>query len=218
MTNRAPVLALIFDMDGVIVDSNPVHREAWVLYNRRFGIETDDAMLERMLGRRNDEIVRDYFGGNLAAEEVAAHGAGKEVLYREIIGSRLTEALVPGVLEFLARHQDLPIGLGTNAEPPNVEFLFERAGLRPFFSAVVDGHQVANPKPHPEVYLNAAGLLGIAAANCVVFEDSHSGIAAARAAGMQVVGLRTTHAELPGVDLEIDNFLSPALEPWLAGR
>src|SRR5579862_96831 len=205
-------------MDGVIIHSNPVHREAWVQYNRRFGIETDDAMLQRMLGRRNDEIIRDFFGGNVAVAEVAAHGAAKEALYREIIGSRVNEALVPGVREFLARHQDMPVGLATNAEPANVEFLFDRAGLRPFFGAVVDGHQVANPKPHPDVYLKAAELLGVAAANCVVFEDSHSGIQAARAAGMRVVGVRTTHDELPGVDLEIDDFRSPALEPWLAGR
>jgi beta-phosphoglucomutase family hydrolase len=218
VSERAPVRALIFDMDGVIIHSNPVHREAWVLYNRRFGIETDDAMLQRMLGRRNDEIIQDFFGGNVAVEEVAAHGAAKEALYREIIGSRVSEALVPGVREFLPRHQGMPIGLATNAEPANVEFLFERAGLRPFFHVVVDGHQVANPKPHPEVYLKAAELLGVAATNCVVFEDSHSGIQAARAAGMRVVGVRTTHAELPGVDLEIDDFRSPALEPWLAGR
>jgi beta-phosphoglucomutase len=216
VTSAGP--ALIFDMDGVIIHSNPVHREAWVLYNRRFGIETDDAMLQRMLGRRNDEIIRDFFGGNVAVEEVAAHGASKEALYREIIGSRVSEALVPGVREFLGRHQDLPIGLATNAEPANVEFLFERAHLRQFFRVVVDGHQVANPKPHPDVYLKAAELLGVAAANCVVFEDSHSGIQAARAAGMRVIGVRTTHGELPGVDLEIDDFLSPALEPWLAGR
>ena len=109
MTSPAPAQALIFDMDGVIIHSNPVHREAWVLYNRRFGIETDDAMLQRMLGRRNDEIIRDFFGGHVAVEEVAAHGAAKEALYREIIGARVSEALVPGVREFLARHRTCPL-------------------------------------------------------------------------------------------------------------
>ena len=71
-------LALIFDMDGVIVDSNPLHREAWILFNRRYGVETTDAMLQRMYGRRNDQIVRDFFGEGLPAEEVAARGAAKE--------------------------------------------------------------------------------------------------------------------------------------------
>lgn len=217
MADRAP-LAFILDMDGVIIDSNPVHREVWALYNRRFGIETDDAMQQRMYGRRNDEIVRDFFGAHLTPEEIAAHGAAKEALFREVIGPRVREALVPGVREFLERHQESPIALATNAEPANVEFLFAAAGLRPFFRVVVDGHQVTHAKPDPEVYLKAARLLGAAPAACIVFEDSFSGIESGRAAGMQVVGVRTTHDRLPGTDLEIDDFRSPDLEPWLAQR
>ena len=76
-----PGLALIFDMDGVILDSNPIHREAWRLFNRRFGIETDEAMESRMYGKRNDEIVRDFFGADLDPGLVAAHGAAKESLF-----------------------------------------------------------------------------------------------------------------------------------------
>jgi beta-phosphoglucomutase-like phosphatase (HAD superfamily) len=82
----------------------------------------------------------------------------------------------------------------------------------------VDGHQVARPKPHPDIYLRAAELLGVPPEDCVVFEDSLTGIQAARAAGMAVVGVGTTHDELPGVGLEIRDFTSPALEPWLATR
>jgi len=205
-------------MDGVIIDSNPVHREVWALYNRRFGIETDEAMQERMYGRRNDEIVRDFFGAHLTPDEVASHGSAKEALFREIIGPRVRESLVPGVREFLERNRASPIALATNAEPANVEFFFEAAGLRPFFRVIVDGHQVTHPKPHPEVYLKAAQLLGEAPAACIVFEDSRSGIESARAAGMRVVGVRTTHDRLPGTDLEIDDFQSPELELWLAGR
>ncbi len=211
-------LALILDMDGVIVDSNPVHRKVWAEYNRRFGIATDEAMQQRMYGRRNDDIVRDFFGEHLTLDEVRAHGAAKERLFRETIGPVMNEALVPGLREFLKRHSHQPVGLATNAEPENVEFLLEAAGLRPYFRAVVDGHQVANAKPHPDIYLRAAGLLGAAPCDCVVFEDSFTGIQAARAAGMAVIGVQTTHDELPGVDLEIRDFKSPALEPWLATR
>jgi len=218
MANLARELALILDMDGVIIDSNPIHRRVWAEYNRRFGIETDEGMQQRMYGRRNDEIVRDFFGSHLTDEEVRAHGAAKERLYRETIRPAIQEALVPGVREFLERHGGQPIGLATNAEPANVEFLMEAAHLRPYFRAVVDGHQVPNPKPHPDIYLRAAGLLGAEPGHCVVFEDSRTGIEAARAAGMAVVGLRTTHEELPGVDLEIRDFNSPELEPWLANR
>ncbi|HXI41520.1 MAG TPA: beta-phosphoglucomutase family hydrolase [Bryobacteraceae bacterium] len=210
--------ALIFDMDGVIIDSNPVHREVWAAYNRRFGIETDEAMQQRMYGRRNDDIVRDFFGDHLTLDQVRAHGAAKERLFRETIGPVLNDALVPGLREFLERHRHQPLGIATNAEPENVEFLLDNARLRPYFRAVVDGHQVARPKPHPDIYLKTAELLGAPPENCVVFEDSFTGIEAARAAGMAVVGVGTTHDAMPGVDLEIRDFTSPALEPWLATR
>jgi len=218
MASLTRELALILDMDGVIVDSNPVHRGVWAAYNRRFGIETDEAMQQRMYGRRNDDIVRDFFGGHLSPEEVRAHGAAKERLFRETIRPLLPEALVPGLRAFLERHRHQPLGLASNAEPENVNFLLDTARLRPYFRAIVDGHQVPRPKPHPEIYLQAAALLGAHPQDCVVFEDSFTGIQAARAAGMAVVGVATAHDELPDVDLEIRDFSSPTLEPWLATR
>jgi beta-phosphoglucomutase len=162
-----------------------------------------------MYGRRNDEIVRDFFGPGLSVEQIAAHGAAKEKLYREMLEPGLAETLVPGVREFLQRHAGQSVGLATNAEPANVDFVLDRGGLRAYFRVVVDGHQVQHPKPHPEIYLRAAGLLSVAPRNCIVFEDSFSGVAAARAAGARVVGLRTTHPDLPGADLAIDDFRGP---------
>ncbi len=208
--------ALIFDMDGVIVDSNPVHRDAWLRFNSSRGIQTSDAMQERMYGKRNDEIIRDFFGNTLSDADVFQYGADKELVYRELIGPLLPDAIVPGLRAFLERHQDLPIACGTNAEPENVTFVLRKAGLDHLFRVAVDGHQVARPKPFPDIYLKAAELLGVEPARCLVFEDSYAGIEAARAAGMKVVGLRTTHPELPGTELEIDNFLAPELEPFLA--
>lgn len=204
-------------MDGVVVDSNPAHRQAWLVYNRQFGIETDEAMQQRMYGKHNSDIVRDFFGPHLSAEEVLAHGAAKEALYRSLMEPELERRLVPGVREFLARHAASPLALATNAEPANVAFILQNANLARYFRVTLDGHAVRNPKPHPEVYLRAAELLGAAPADCIVFEDSHSGITAARAAGMRAVGLRTTHADL-AADLHIDDFFSPELEPWLASQ
>jgi beta-phosphoglucomutase len=208
-------MAIVLDMDGVIVDSNPVHRNAWSIYNQRFGIETDEAMQQRMYGKRNDEIVRDFLGPNLTADEVRAHGAAKERLYRELMADAMPAALVPGVREFLERHAGAPMGVATNAEPENVDFILDSAGLRRYFKVVIDGHQVRNPKPDPEIYLRAAERLGIPACDCIVFEDSLPGLEAARNAGMRTVGLKTTHAELPDADLAIGNFLSAELDPWL---
>jgi beta-phosphoglucomutase len=202
-------------MDGVIVDSNPLHRESWSVFGRRYGLETTGAMLQRMYGKRNDDIVRDFFGAELPPEEVAVRGRAKEQLYREMVSGRIEEILVPGLRPFLETHRGIPMGIASNAEPENIDLVLDRAGLRPYFRVVVDGQQVLNPKPHPDIYLRAAELLGVAPPNCIVFEDSHSGVAAAVSAGMRVIGLSTTEVNLPGTHITIDNFLSTDLEPWL---
>jgi beta-phosphoglucomutase len=212
------ILALIFDMDGVIIDSNPVHRIAWAEYLRRYGVEMTEAMQQRMYGKRNDEIIRDFLGAHLTAGEVFAHGAAKEALYREMMKPRAAESLVPGIRGFLERHRNLKSGLATNAEPPNVDFVLDTTGLRSLFPVVVNGHQVTHPKPHPEIYLRVAELLRVPPPECVVFEDSYTGVEAGLAAGMRVVGLTTTHHDLPGVSLAIANFRDPALESWLAAQ
>ena len=211
-------LALIFDMDGVIVDSNPLHRDAWTEFNRRQGLATTDEMLERMYGRRNDQIVRDFFGDGISDEVVAAHGAAKEEIYREMLAGRIEATLVPGLRSFLDLAADVPKAVATNAEPENVNFVLERTGLRSYFRAVVDGHQVSRPKPDPEIYLRAASLLEIPPANCIVLEDSHTGVAAGKAAGMRVIGIGTTYVNLPGADIMADNFCNGILVSWLRAQ
>jgi len=213
-----PGLALIFDMDGVVINSNPLHRQSWAEFNRRYGVETTDEMLARMYGRRNDEIVRDFFGESLSPEEVVARGAAKEELYREMLQDRLEESLTLGLRPFLEAYVDAPKALATNAEPANVDFLLDRATLRPHFRVVVSGDQVRNPKPHPEIYLKTADLLGASPGDCIVFEDSYVGVEAALAAGMRVVGVCTTHEDLPGTGITVDNFLSGSLRKWLAAQ
>jgi beta-phosphoglucomutase len=210
-------LALLFDLDGVIVDSNPMHELSWREYGRRLGLGMDDPLRESMYGKRNDEIVRDLLGNRLSEQEVFAHGAAKEALYREMMGPHLLEHLVPGVTEFLERHREMPIGLASNAERPNIDFVLDGAGLRRYFRAVIDGNQVKRAKPDPEVFLRAAASLGADPRNCIVFEDSFAGVAAARAAGAKIVGVTTTHAALPDVDLAIGDFRNESLEPWLSG-
>ena len=207
--------AFIFDMDGVIVDSNPQHRLAWEAFNRRYGVETTEAMHQRMYGKRNDQIVRDFFGAALSAEEVDARGAAKEALYRETIAGRVESMLVPGLRDFLDRYRDIPKAIASNAEPANLDFLLEQAGLRPYFSVVLNGHQVSHPKPDPEIYLLAAQMLDVEPAACIVFDDSYSGVQAGRAAGMKVIGLSTTHDYLPDTELTVDNFRNGDLHAWL---
>jgi beta-phosphoglucomutase len=208
--------AFLFDMDGVIADSNPYHRLAWAAFNRRYGLETTEAMQQWMYGKRNDRIVREFFGAGLPPEEVTARGAAKEALYREMIADRAESMLVPGLRAFLELYRDTPKAVATNAEPANVDFLLQQTGLRPYFQVVLNGHQVSHPKPDPEIYLRAAELLQTEPAACIVFEDSHSGVEAGRAAGMRVIGVSTTFGNLSGTVLTIDNFSSENLREWLA--
>jgi len=207
-------LALIFDLDGVIIHSTPVHNQAWEEYLRPFGIPPDQVQT-RMHGLRNDDIVRGFFGGDLSAEEVHAHGSAKEALFRSMMAGQIHRHIVPGVTEFLARHERRAMGLASNAERPNIDFVLDGAGIRSYFTAVVDGHQAARPKPYPDIYLKTADLLGVAPEDCVIFEDSLAGVEAAAGCGARVVGLRTTLEALPGVDLMISDFEDSRLEPWL---
>jgi beta-phosphoglucomutase family hydrolase len=208
-------MALIFDMDGVVVDSNPLHRRAWEECNLRYGLVTTDEMHRRMYGKRNDQIVRDFFGDGLTNAEVTRRGAEKEALFRRMASGHVEQMLVPGIREFLERYRDVPKALATNAEPLNAEFILAESGLRRYFSVVVDGSQVSKPKPDPEIYLLAAAHLGANSRNCLVFEDSYSGLEAAFAARMRVVGILTTHTNLPNVAICVDNFLGNELFAWM---
>ena len=205
-------------MDGVIIDSNPWHRTAWSEYTRRHGIEMTESMQQRMYGKRNDEIIRDFLGGHLDEAEVFAHGAAKEELYRQMMRPHIEAALVPGIREFLASRSDLDLAVATNAEKLNVDFVLDTAGLRRFFRVIVDGHQVTRPKPHPEIYLRVADSLGLPPHECVVFEDSYAGVEAGIAAGMRVVGVSTTHHDLPSISLLIPDFTDARVESWLSGN
>jgi beta-phosphoglucomutase len=216
------IRTLIFDMDGVIIDSNPWHRLAWAEYTRRHGVEMTDAMQQRMYGKRNDEIVRDFLGAGrtgkpLSDLDVFAHGAAKEALYREFMKPHAGESLVPGIREFLMRHRNPDLAIASNAEAANVDFVLDATGLAPFFRVVMNGAQVTHPKPHPEIYLRVAEGLRAAPEECIVFEDSYTGVEAGLAAGMRVVGVGTTHNDLPGVSLLIRDFNDPALELWFSG-
>jgi beta-phosphoglucomutase len=240
-SNIAPGLALIFDLDGVVVDSMPVHEIAWRQYLESLGIRDED-LLARMHGRRNDDIVLDFLGPAADQQSVREHGSAKERLYRELMRDRLQDHMVPGVRRFLEQtaqkrdpaaqksnpaaqksnpaaqksNMDTPLGLASNAERPNIDFVLDGADLRSYFQVIVDGSQVEFPKPAPDIYLLAARELGIEPRNCIVFEDSPVGIAAARAAGARVVGLLTRERSLENVALSVPDFLDPQLERWLS--
>jgi beta-phosphoglucomutase-like phosphatase (HAD superfamily) len=206
---------MIFDLDGVLIHSMPLHVTAWEQYLAALGIEIND-MERRMHGKRNSELVRDLIDRDLADDVVFEHGAGKERLFRELmLKAGIEQYSVPGLLGFLERHADVPKAIGSNAELANIDFVLDEFGLRQFFPVIVNGLQVSRPKPFPDIYLEAAAQLKTLPKNCVVFEDSPAGVEAARAAGMRVVGVETTPTEFQGVDLQVKDFLDPQLERWV---
>jgi beta-phosphoglucomutase len=207
--------AMIFDMDGVLIDSMPLHVLAWERYLQKLGISVED-LERRMHGKRNSELVRDLIDANLPEDVIFRHGADKEQLFRDmLLEQELSHAQIPGLIEFLERHRGEPMAIGSNAEPENIEFILERLGLRPYFPVTVNGMQVERPKPFPDIYLEVAKRLGVEPKNCIVFEDSPTGVEAGRAAGMRVVGVETTPTQFQGIELRIKDFLDPVLEPWL---
>jgi beta-phosphoglucomutase family hydrolase len=208
------IQALIFDMDGVIVDSMPYHERAWEIYLSGRGVDPA-ALNSRMHGKHNDALIREFFGAGLGEAEVRRMGEEKEAIYRELVGPELETALVPGVRRFLAQTAGYAKAVASNAEPRNVRFVLEAAELGQHFRVVLDGYQVRQGKPHPEIYLKSAAALGLEPAACLVFEDSQTGIDAARAAGMNVVAVNTHRTALSGWALEIESFEDPQLEPWL---
>jgi beta-phosphoglucomutase len=211
-------LAMIFDLDGVLIHSMPLHVLAWERYLEGLGIQAPDVE-QRMHGKRNAELVRDLIGGDLSDETIFEHGAAKERLFRSmVLEAGVDRYRVPGVLQFLERHLDIPKAVGSNAEPANIDFVLDQFGLRRFFQVTVNGLQVKRPKPFPDIYLEAATQLKTAPRDCIVFEDSPVGIEAARAAGMRVVGVETTPTQFQGVDLHIRDFLDPQLEPWVTAQ
>lgn len=206
---------MIFDLDGVLIHSMPLHVRAWNRYLEEFGMSCGE--IERVMhGKRNSELVRELFGNDLADDAVFEHGAAKERLFRQmLLKEDLSECRVRGLEAFLERYKDVPKAIGSNAEAANIDFVVDQFGLRPYFQVIVNGQQVDRPKPFPDVYLKAAELLGIAPRDCMVFEDSPTGVEAARAAGMRVVAVETTPTEFEGVDLTVRDFLDPKLEDWV---
>lgn len=195
--------AAIFDMDGVIVDTNPHHRIAWRNYFERYGKPlTDDDFVRYVSGKHNNDILSHLFADRaLSVAESRQLAAEKEALFRELYLPDITPvAGLPAFLELLQKNGILT-AVATSAPVENLDFVMDALHLRGFFKVLLDESKVSRPKPDPEIYRKAMQLLGVEPQQSVIFEDSTTGIRAARAAGAYVIGLATTETaeELIGV-------------------
>lgn len=199
---------LLFDMDGVIVDTNQFHKETIRIFCEQRGISVSDQVLkEKVYGRVNKEWIPAIFPGlsTKAYEQLADE---KEALFRQRFAPYLKE--VDGLSTFLQKMQSLKIkmAVATSAPPENADFILKGLTIASYFSVVLNSSHIDNGKPHPEIYLKAAEAIELAPENCIVFEDSLSGVNAGIAAGCKVVAISTTHtpAELSKAHLVIDHF------------
>jgi beta-phosphoglucomutase len=200
--------AFLFDMDGVIVDSNPVHKIALKQFCQQHGHDlTEEQLREKIYGRTNKDWIPNVFGA-ISKELARQYADEKEALFRELY--RKDIAPLAGLLNFLDQSEQLgvPKAIATSAPRENVDFTLSLTGTEKYFSTILDESFVTKGKPDPEIYLKTAAALGVNPAQCIVFEDSLSGVQAGKAAGCKVVGIATTHTaeELRETDLVIRDF------------
>lgn len=195
-------------MDGVIVDTNPFHKKAIDQFCAKYGFRlTEDELRFRIYGRTNKDWITNLFGA-LTPRQLEHYANEKEQLFRHLYEPHIKP--VEGLIELLEQLSaaDVPCAIATSAPAANVDFVLKHIPIRKYFTVILDERSVTHGKPHPEIYLSTARALGLPGRQCVVFEDSLSGVESARAAGCKVIGITTTHAaaELKETDLAVSNF------------
>jgi len=185
--------AVIFDWDGVVVDSSAQHEKSWELLAQEEGLFLPSDHFKKGFGKKNQVII-PVLGWSENPTEIERLGNRKEELYRELV-RKDGIAPLPGVKELLLKLKEagIPRSVGSSTPGENIRFVLHLAGLDGLFSAFTCAEDVSHGKPHPEVFLKAAAAVNVSPADCVVIEDAFVGIEAAHAAGMKCVAVATTN-------------------------
>lgn len=185
---------VIFDMDGVLVDSYAAHLKSWRALAREVGVEITELQFAATFGRTSRAIIRELFGVE-DAETISQYDDRKEALYRELIRSRVPE--MPGARALVASLHEagFRIAVGSSGPPENVDLVCGELGIDSMLAARVTGADVSRGKPDPEVFLLAAERMGLPPGRCLVVEDAPAGVEAAYRGGMAVIALAGSHED-----------------------
>jgi beta-phosphoglucomutase len=202
------ILAVLWDLDGVLVDTAEPHYQSWTDTLREYGIPFSRERFKEIFGMHNESSMIHLIGKAAAAPIWQEISDKKEIAFREALRGKVE--LLPGVEQWLRRlnREHIPSAVASSAPMENIDAIVDEAGIRPLFTAIVSG--VGHPgKPDPWVFLEASRLVGVAPGQCLVIEDSVAGVTAARAAGMRCLGVTTTNQAgvliQAGADWSIDS-------------
>lgn len=214
----------IFDWDGVIIDSSRQHEVSWDMIAAEIGRELPEDFFKKSFGMKNSHIISKMLEWADKQDEINRLGDRKEELYREIIVKEGIEPLA-GVREFLEslKENNIPCAIASSTPRENIDCIIDTLGFGEYFSEIISAEDVLRGKPDPEVFLLAGAHLGFPPERCVVFEDAHVGIEAARAAGMKVVAVETTHPaetlkDADNIVKRLDELSVAELSEWTNGK
>jgi beta-phosphoglucomutase len=207
MTEPDSLMGVIFDLDGVLVDTGWAHKQSWYDLAEKEGFSMTDEFFYSTFGMQNYMIIPMLLRRDAPPDEVKMLSDWKEQRYREIIAEKLVPSDGAKMLLNDLKNEGFLLAVGSSAPRANLELVLERTGLQEYFDAYVTGQEVTNGKPAPDTFLKAAEKLSLGAESCVVVEDAVQGVEAGKAAGMPVVAVTTTRsrADLHKADLIVDS-------------
>lgn len=201
--------AVIFDLDGTLIDNNAYHLKTWKVYLEKLNREiSEEAYRKNINGRTNKDALEYIYNRKMTNEEAMVYALEKEALYREIYKDDIKP--VDGLLELLETlyQKEIPMAIATSGIQVNIDFMFQHIPIKQYFKEIVNSAHITKGKPDPEIYLKTASMLNIPVENCLVFEDAVVGLNAAHAAGMKVIAITTTQSaeELKNAEMIIKDF------------
>jgi len=187
---------VIFDLDGVLVFTDEYHYAAWKVIADRLGIPFDENVNNRLRGvsrMESLEIILSYSGKQFSDAEKEAMAKEKNEIYRGYLENLSPQSVSAETMETLGGLQAMGAALAIGSSSKNAEFILQKTGIVHYFKAVASGNNITNTKPDPEVFLLAAELLRAEPKDCLVVEDAHAGIEAARSGGFNSVGIGSAY-------------------------